>query len=454
MKKVLASLVVAALMVCHVPQLAAEETETEPRYREKKNYILGIGGMAFSNLTLFCMNKYIGHAEFSQVSVESIHDNLTGPWQWDSSTFHVNQIGHPYQGYTYYAAGRANNLNALESTILAAMGSYTWEVFAERVTAATNDFISTTIGGVALGEMFHRIYLDTYSDNRVIASLISPMDAANDLVSGRKQRPTHSKIQSLTFNFFSGYRILEDLLNNEHYSKNSYHTAAAGFGFNLRYGDPFVRKTKSIYDHFELTAGLEGGYDWYDSYIVSDGVLVSITPKQGGPSWTSYGLNLHFDYYSGQLMDFSANSLTFTIQQERPSREKLSYHVKANAGPLLFGACSFTRNEQHPVLGEQLKRTYGVGGMGKFSVEIIFPLGTTISAYTAHYFMAILPDIIPDSEGTVLYNVSSLSIKQPVNCSVSAGAITSFTWKRTRNENLPDHDKLVYKVSWFVERNL
>lgn len=449
-----AYLILAALVLCHVPQLTADEAETEPQYSDEKNYVLGISGMEFSNIALFCTNRYIGQTEFSQVSAESIHDNFTGSWQWDSSTFHVNQIGHPYQGYTYYAAGRANNLNALESTLLAAMGSYSWEVSAERVTAATNDFISTTIGGIALGEMIHRIYLDTYRDNPIIASLISPMDAANDFVSGMKQRPTHSKIRSLTFNCLTGYRILEDLRDNEHYSKNSYHTVAAGLGFDLRYGDPFVGKTESIYDHFEFAGGFEGGYAWYDSYIVSDGVLVSITPEHGGPSLTSYGLNLHFDYYSSHLMDFSANSLTFTVQQERLNGKKLSYNIKANAGPLLFGSCSFMQNELHPGRHESLRRTYGIGGTGKFSLEIIFPLGTTISAYTAHYFMAILPDIIPDSEGTVFYNVASLSIKQPVNSSVSAGAITSFTWKRTRNENLPDHDKFVYKISWFLERGL
>lgn len=454
MKKVLASLVVAALMVCHVPQLAAEDTETEPRYREKKNYLLGFGGMALSNLALFSINKYIGHTEFSRVSSRSIYKNLTGPWQWDSSTFHVNQFGHPYQGYTYYAAGRANNLNALESTLLAALGSYTWEVFAERVTAATNDFIATTVGGVSLGEMFHRIYLDTYTDHRIIASLISPMDAANDLVNGRKQRPTHSKIKSLTFNFTSGYRVLDDRRNNEHYSKNSYHTVAAGFGLDLRYGDPFVRRTKSIFDHFDLSAGIEGGYAWYDSYIVADGVLFSITPKQGGPSWTSYGLNLHYDYYSNQLMDFSGNSVSFSIQKERPDSEGISYRLKADAGALLFGAASFTKNELQPELKKQMMRMYGVGGMAKFSVDFMFPVGTTVTARTAHYYMIILPETVPDSEGTVLYNVSSLSIKQRVNSTMSAGAISSFAWKKTRHDHIPDHDKILYKISWFVEQNL
>ncbi len=454
MKKVLASLVVAALMVCHVPQLAAEETEAEPRYREKKNYILGIGGMAFSNLALFSINKYIGKTEFSRVCSESMRNHLTCKWQWDSSTFRVNQLGHPYQGYTYYAAGRANNLNALESTLLTAMGSYTWEVFAERVTPAANDFISTTVGGVALGEMLHRIYLDTYTDNRIIASLISPMDAANDLVNGRKQRPTHSKIRSLTFSALSGYRVLDDRRNNEHNSDKSYHTVATGFTFDLRYGDPYARRTKSIYDHFDFAAGFEGGYLWYDSYIVSDGVLFSVTPKQGGPSWTSYGMNLHFDYYSNPLMDFSADSVTFSIRKERPDEDAVSYRLKADVGAILFGASSFMRNELQPELKKQSQRMYGVGGMAKLSTEFVFPVGATVSAQTAHYYMVILPHTVPDSEGIVLYNTSSLSIKQRVNNTVSVGAITSFSWKKTRHEKLPDHDKMLYKISTFLERSL
>ena len=39
---------------------------------------------------------------------------------------------------------------------MTAFGSGTWEYFGETNHASLNDFINTTLGGIALGEMFHR----------------------------------------------------------------------------------------------------------------------------------------------------------------------------------------------------------------------------------------------------------------------------------------------------------
>ena len=77
-------------------------------------------------------------------------------WVWDLDDFPVNQIGHPYQGNNYFTSGRANGLSFYESSAVAAFGSGTWEYFGETNLPSLNDFINTTLGGIALGEMFHR----------------------------------------------------------------------------------------------------------------------------------------------------------------------------------------------------------------------------------------------------------------------------------------------------------
>ena len=75
---------------------------------------------------------------------------------WDLDDFTVNQIGHPYQGNNYFNAGRANGLGFYESAAVTAFGSATWEFFGETNHPSLNDFINTTLGGITLGEMFHR----------------------------------------------------------------------------------------------------------------------------------------------------------------------------------------------------------------------------------------------------------------------------------------------------------
>ena len=82
--------------------------------------------------------------------------NMQQGMVWDLDDFTVNQIGHPYQGNNYFNAGRANGLGFYESAAVTAFGSATWEFFGETNHPSLNDFINTTLGGITLGEMFHR----------------------------------------------------------------------------------------------------------------------------------------------------------------------------------------------------------------------------------------------------------------------------------------------------------
>ena len=92
----------------------------------------------------------------ARVTPKTWWDNMEQGWVWDLDDFTVNQVGHPYQGNNYFTTGRANGLSFYESAAVTAFGSATWEYFGETNHASLNDFINTTLGGIALGEMFHR----------------------------------------------------------------------------------------------------------------------------------------------------------------------------------------------------------------------------------------------------------------------------------------------------------
>ena len=110
--------------------------------------------------------------------------NMEQGWVWDLDDFVVNQIGHPYQGNNYFNAARANGLSFWESAGITAFGSGTWEYFGETNHASLNDLINTTLGGMALGEMFHRaawLVRDTRATGRgrlmkeIAATVIDPV---------------------------------------------------------------------------------------------------------------------------------------------------------------------------------------------------------------------------------------------------------------------------------------
>ena len=109
----------------------------------------------------------------------------------------INQFGHPYQGNLYFNAGRANGLSFWESAPLAALGSATWEYFGEKNHASINDFVTTTMGGIALGEMFHRAGWLIRDASRaggkrrrseILAMVVDPITGVNRFMSGDASR--------------------------------------------------------------------------------------------------------------------------------------------------------------------------------------------------------------------------------------------------------------------------
>ena len=125
--------------------------------------------------------------------------NMEHGWVWDLDDFVVNQIGHPYQGNNYFTSGRANGLSFYESAALAAFGSGTWEYFGETNLPSVNDFINTTLGGIALGEMFHRaawLVRDTRATGRgrlwreIGATALDPVTGYNRFRTGDAKRIT------------------------------------------------------------------------------------------------------------------------------------------------------------------------------------------------------------------------------------------------------------------------
>ena len=126
-------------------------------------------------------------------------DNMQQGWVWDLDDFAVNQIGHPYQGNNYFNTGRANGLSFYESAAVTAFGSTTWEYYGETNFPSLNDFVNTTLGGIALGEMFHRVAWLVRNPratgrgrlwNEIGAMAIDPITGANRFLTGDASRVT------------------------------------------------------------------------------------------------------------------------------------------------------------------------------------------------------------------------------------------------------------------------
>ncbi len=141
------------------------------------------------------INHLRGH-ETANIGPKSIYRNLRDGFEWDDNPWGVNQIGHPYQGSNYFTAGRGHGLSFWESTAVAAFGSSTWEFIFENNRASLNDLINTTIGGIALGEVMHRVawlVRNPMADKgrtrkEIIATVIDPFGGLARMTSGDSKR--------------------------------------------------------------------------------------------------------------------------------------------------------------------------------------------------------------------------------------------------------------------------
>ena len=192
--------------------------------------------------------------------------NMQQGWVWDLDDFTVNQIGHPYQGSNYFNAGRANGLNFYESAAVTAFGSATWEFFGETNHASLNDFINTTLGGITLGEMFHRtawLIRNPHATGKrrlwseIGATAIDPITGLNRFRSGDASRVT-DRPSDLAPSSLGGVASAGMLWRG---SQASAFTAAPDpfLELDAYYGDTNVGRSRTPYDAFWMRMRFGGG---------------------------------------------------------------------------------------------------------------------------------------------------------------------------------------------------
>jgi hypothetical protein len=202
----------------------------------------------------------------ARITPKTWWENMQQGWVWDLDDFTVNQIGHPYQGNNYFNAGRANGLNFYESAALTAFGSATWEFFGETNHASLNDFINTTLGGIALGEMFHRVGWMVRNPqatgkprlwSEIGATALDPITGLNRFLSGDSSRVAEkpSDLVPSSMNAVASAGVLW------RGSQSSAFTAAGDpfLEMDAYYGDANTGRSRTPYDAFGVRMRFGGG---------------------------------------------------------------------------------------------------------------------------------------------------------------------------------------------------
>jgi len=108
-------------------------------------------------------------------------------YRFDNNEVPINWIGHPLSGAAYYGVPRANRLSVPMSFVYGVVTSFIWEFFLEfQERFSLNDFVSTPLGGVPIGEGFIRLgrWLDNAAHPALAWTLGLPV-ALHELLDGR-----------------------------------------------------------------------------------------------------------------------------------------------------------------------------------------------------------------------------------------------------------------------------
>jgi hypothetical protein len=276
----------------------------------------------------------------AKITPETWWANMKQGWVWDLDDFVVNQIGHPYQGSNYFNTGRANGLSFYESAAVTAFGSATWEYFGETNHASLNDFVNTTLGGIALGEMFHRVgwlVRNTRATGRarlwseIGATAIDPLTGINRFFSGDASRVT-DKPADLVPSSLNGIFSAGALWRGT----NTKAIDAAGDPFlemDLLYGDPTVGRSRTPYDAFTVRFMFGGGGGFSEARV--QGRLLG-QPYASGRG--QFMIVQGYEFQSNDAYRYGAQSFSATAALTSRPTSRTTLWLAAWGGVTVLGA--------------------------------------------------------------------------------------------------------------------
>lgn len=297
----------------------------DPERQKKHPWKAALEAFAI-NVGVQCFDQFVMNEEFAKISFHSIKHNIETGFVWDNDQFSTNLFAHPYHGGLYFNAARSHGMNFWESVPYSFCGSLMWETTCEIEPPAINDLMATTFGGVAIGEVTHRVSNLVFDDRlsgfprfmrEFLGTLICPIKGLNRILSGDAWRVRgkyykyHDYQRSpVSFSASAGYRYLAD--NN---------TLFRGEGnpyvrFNLVYGDPFDGETTKPYDYFTLDAtfGLSSNQPLITGLHLL-GRLWSVPVEVNKGTEMEFGIFQHFNYYDSQPVKDGTSLVPYRISE-------------------------------------------------------------------------------------------------------------------------------------------
>lgn len=424
-----------------------------------------------SNVALMYINGLVFEIHWAFPSPASMRSNIStfirGEWIWENrGGFLVNQFGHPVQGFTYFAAGRVAGLDFYGSIFWSAAGSFGWETFHANQPGSINDFISTTLAGVSLGEIMFRLHAQAISAGvpPLLAGLFNPVSGSYAVLSGRPTPAVPNNMHDFQARLSASYASTdyfaegaplperEEIWNNGAFFPD--------LGIRAVYGDPFIQNTRVPYRHFEFDFFFGTDLSTHnDLRLFSDGYLLSFSPLHTETSALSHGLSLHYDLawigtynlYNATINMYN-NALAWTVKYRRQLSKNIAWSARAHAGATFFGVHKYL-DTQYPPDYERERNSFGYGAMFKHLSTLDLNARARLDLNNFFYFQWPYPETLSPAEGFAWWQMHDASFSYLVSPGVSLGAAFSFIAERGGFRDFPSTEKNHWAARAFVAWN-
>lgn len=370
------------------------------------------------------------------ISTNTIHENLISGQEWDDNTFSANNYRHPWQGGMYFNAARSNGYDFWASSMFSFAGSALWEYTGEAHHPAYNDMVNTHIGGIAFGEVMHRLssmVLDNTAtgSNRVWRELgalaISPTRGFNRMFTGEAFNVHANPPDRIPSVHQVGFDVGVRALGEERLWNSA--EARMFLGVEGQYGDRF-RDLARPFDNFAFGVRLNMNSDPKGlGRILMHGVL-------GGRSLGETENHRHIiaayqdlDYIDNDAYTYGGQSIGVGYQSRFATGSQTSLRTALFANGILLGA---TKSDYASVSG----RDYDYGpGMGAKFVAAMSRNGREVFtlAHESYYIHSLSGN---DMDSYV--NFSSVRIFAPVKEWVGIGIDYTLYHAERHYELYPD----------------
>jgi hypothetical protein len=335
-------------------------------------------------------NRYFGtDRDDYRVTGSSIGRNLRSKWGTDRDPFHVNQLGHPYQGAMYHGFARSTGHDYWASLGYAFAGSVVWEIAGEQTRPSVNDQIASGIGGTFLGEALYRmsnLLLEQGGGmprfwRELAAGAISPASGFNRLAfPGQHGRIFSSRGAAYFSRLQFGYA--NSVERRPGGSRVDVERNEAQIDFAIDYGVPgkdgYQYTRPFDYFNFRTTVSSAGGLE----SVLTSGLLIG-QPYSIGRSYRGvWGLYGGFDYIAPQTFRVSSTALSLGTTGQWWITDTLSLQTTAAAG---FGYAA-VGTRRGPV-GER-DYNYGVAPRAVLAVRLSHGEKASLDLTAREYFVS------------------------------------------------------------------